>query len=87
MPGSVFQVSESFMVMNKSVFSNFLALSVMGSLFLFNGDFFKPIAGVAMRSSLYHHEQLWLGDAPVTFKPILFRRDVVDSLFAAFLKR
>ena len=57
-------------------------------LVLFDEEFFKQIDGVAMGSPLgstltkvflYFHEQIWLDNCPVEFKPVIYRRFVDDT--------
>ena len=60
------------------------------SLVFFDGEFYKEIDGVAMDSPLgptlaniflCFHEQIWLGNCPVEFKPVIYRRFVDDTFF------
>ena len=62
------------------------------SLVLFDGEFYKQIDGVAMCSPLGRtsaniflcfHEQIWLDNCPVEFKPVIYRR-FVDDRFLLF---
>ena len=58
------------------------------SLVLFDREFYKQIDGVAMGSALgptlanffpCFHEQIWLDNCPVEFKPVIYRRFVDDT--------
>ena len=62
------------------------------SLVLFDGEFYKQIDGVAMVSPLgptlaniflCFHEQIWLDNCCIEFKPMIYRR-FVDDIFLLF---
>ena len=62
------------------------------SLVLFDGEFYKQIDGIAMGSPLgatlaniflCFHEQIWLDNCPIEFKPVIYRR-FVDDTFLLF---
>ena len=85
----VFSTKDNFMYMTKAFFKNLLCMCVKDCLFIFNGEVYKQIDGVAMGSPLgptfaniflSYHEQLWLNECPDSFKPILYRRYVDDTL-------
>ena len=61
-------------------------------MFIFNGNYYKQVDGVAMGSPLgptlanifmCHHEKIWLDECPVEFKPLYYRR-YVDDIFVLF---
>lgn len=69
-----------------------LDLATKKSCFRFNDIFYKQVDGVAMGSPLgptlaniflSHHEQIWLNNCPVAFKPLYYRR-YVDDVFVLF---
>ena len=77
---------------NKAQMKNLLSLAVHDCYFIFNGETFKQIDGVAMGSPLSaslaniflaHHEVGWLDNCPPEFKPIMYRR-YVDDTFVIF---
>lgn len=79
----------------KRHFKQLLCHATKSSCFLFNGVYYSQIDGVAMGSPLgptlanlflAYHEEKWLNDCPVQFKPKLFRR-YVDDIFLLFDKR
>ena len=76
----------------KDCFHELLSLCMSESLVLFDGEFYKEIDGVAMGSPLgptlaniflCFHEQIWLDNCPVEFKPVIYRR-FVDDAFLLF---
>ena len=78
--------------MNKIEFRNLMELATKEMLFLYNGNYYKQIEGVAMGSPLgpklaniflCYHEKKWLRDCPEEFKPITYRR-YVDDTFLLF---
>ena len=78
--------------LNKDEFSALLGLAVGNSIFLFNGNLYQQVDGVAMGSPLgpsfanaflSYHERLWLEHCPEDFRPVLFKR-YVDDCFVAF---
>ena len=61
----------------------------MGTVFYFNGNYYKLIGGVAMGSPLgptltnafsCHHERKRLRECPVTYAPTFYKR-YVDDIF------
>ena len=76
----------------KRHFKQLLTHATKSSCFLFNGTYYSQIDGVAMGSPLgptlanlflTYHEEKWLSDCPVQFKPKFFRR-YVDDIFLLF---
>ena len=72
----------------KDYFHEFLSICMSESLVLFDGGFYKQIDRVAMGSPLgptlaniflCFHEQICLGNCPVEFKPVIYRRFVDDT--------
>ena len=62
---------------------------------MFNGVYYSQIDGVAMGSPLgptlanlflAYHEENWLNDCPIQFKPTYYRR-YVDDIFLMFPER
>ena len=79
----------------KRHFKQLLTYATKSSCFLFNGAYYCQIDGVAMGSPLgptlanlflAYHEEKWLNDCPVQFKPKFFRR-YVDDVFLLFDNR
>ena len=79
----------------KDYFHELLSICMSESLVLFDGEFYKQIDGVAMGSSLgpslaniflCFHEQIWLDNCPLEFKPVVYRR-FVDDTFLLFRSR
>jgi hypothetical protein len=79
----------------KRHFKQLLTHATKSSCFLFNGTYYCQIDGVAMGSPLgptlanlflAYHEEKWLNDCPVQFKPKFFRR-YVDDVFLLFDNR
>ena len=79
----------------KRHFKELLTLATKSSCFIFNGIYYSQVDGVAMGSPLgptlanlflAYHEEKWLNDCPVQFKPKYFRR-YVDDVFLMFEKR
>lgn len=67
--------------------SKLLELVLKESVFLFNGDLFKQIDGVAMGSPLAqtivntficHHKNKCLDECPTEFKPVVYERYVAE---------
>lgn len=78
--------------MNRDTLKSLLGLAAKESYFLFNGNIYKQLDGVAMGSPLgpsfanlfmSHHERKWLANCPAEFKPVLYRR-YVDDTFLLF---
>ena len=81
--------------MNKDQFKELLELSVLNSYFIFDGDFYLQHDGVGMGLPLgptfanvfmAYHEENWLRDCPLDFKPIFYKR-YVDDCFVIFRTR
>ena len=69
-----------------------MELATKDMMFLFNGNYYRQIEGVAMGSPLgpilaniflCHHEKKWLRNCPAEFKPINYTR-YVDDTFVLF---
>ena len=76
----------------KDHFHELLSICMSESLVLFDGYFYKQIDGVIMGSPLCltlaniflcFHEQIWLDNCPVEFKPVIYR-GFVDDTFLLF---
>ena len=70
-------------------FKRLLEISTKGTVFFFNGCYYRQKDGVAMGSPLgpalanaflAHHETVWLEECPLSFAPIFFAR-YVDDIF------
>ena len=70
-------------------FKRLLEISTKGTVFFFNGHYYRQKDGVAMGSPLgpalanaflSHHETTWLEECPLSFAPIFFAR-YVDDIF------
>ena len=77
---------------NACSFRKLLELAVIDTHFIFNGDVYKQIDGMAMGSPLgptfanifmCYLEEQFLNDCPVSFKPLFYRR-YVDDTFLLF---
>ena len=75
--------------LSKTDFRRLLKLSTKGTVFFFNGRYFRQKDGVAMGSPLgpvlanvflCHHETTWLEDCPLAFVPVFYAR-YVDDIF------
>ena len=75
--------------MSKDSFRELLTRTISESLILFDQEFYKQHDGVAMGSPLgpalangflCYHEKIWLQNFPFEFKPVIYRRDVDDTL-------
>ena len=73
-------------------FKKLLSLAVKNSCFLFNGEYFEQVDGVAMGSPLgptlaniflCHHEESWIKKCPMQFKPEYYNR-YMDDTFLLF---
>ena len=73
----------------KRDFKKLLQLSTGGTVFYFNGSYYKQKDGVAMGSPLgpalanaflCHHERFWLEDCPLSYAPVFYAR-YVDDIF------
>ena len=76
----------------KRHFKELLTLATKSSCFLFNGVYYSQIDGVAMGSPLgptlanlflCYHEEKWLNDCPIQFRPKYYKR-YVDDVFLMF---
>ena len=79
----------------KNDFKRLLEVCVNDNHFISNNQHYQQFEGFAMGSPLSaimaniflcHHEQKWLEDCPIDFRPLLYRR-YVDGCFIAFRKR
>ena len=79
----------------KRHFKQLLTYATKSSYFLFNGVYYSQIDGVAMGSPLgpnlanlflAYHEENWLNNCPIQFKPTFFRR-YMDDIFLLFDSR
>ena len=77
---------------SKDYFHELLSVCMSESIVLFDGEFYKQIDGVATGSPfgptlanifLCFHEQIWLDNCPVEYKPVIYRR-FVDDAFLLF---
>ena len=75
--------------LSKSDFQDLLKLTTRGTVFYFNGNYYKQLDGVVMGSPLgpalanaflYHHKRKWLRECPVAYAPIFYKRHV-DEIF------
>ena len=91
----VFQQKKKVKGLLKRHFIKLLTFATKSSCFIFNGVYYCQIDGVAMGSPLgptlanlflAYHEEKWLKDCPVQFKPTFYRR-YVDDIFLLFDKR
>ena len=76
--------------LSKKDVQDLLKLVIKESLFLFDGVYYYQTDGVAMGSPLgptlanlfmSYHEQIWLDECPLEFKPKFYRHYVDDILF------
>ena len=74
---------------DKHAFRKLLTTALMDNCFMFDGELYKQIDGVAMGSPLgphlanaflSHHEKIWLSNCPENIKPLVYRR-YVDDIF------
>ena len=86
---NVFGRKTKINVLSKSDFEDLLKLTTMGTVFYFNGNYYKQLDGVAMGTPLgpalanvflYLHERKWLRKCPVAYAPI-FYKGYVDDIF------
>ena len=75
--------------LSKTDFRRLLVISTKGTVFYFNGRYYRQKDGVAMGSPLgpalanaflCYHETRWLDECPLTYMPIFFAR-YVDDIF------
>ena len=73
----------------KQDFKDLLRISTQGTVFYFDGSYYRQIDGVAMGSPLgpalanaflCHHEASWLDDCPLSYAPVFYAR-YVDDIF------
>ena len=74
---------------SKRDFKRLLQISTKGTVFYFNGHYYRQKDGVAMGSPLgpalanaflSHYETIWLEECPLSFAPIFYAR-YVDDIF------
>ena len=74
---------------SKRDFKRLLEISTKGTVFYFNGKYYRQKDGVAMGSPLgpalanaflAHHESVWLEECPLSFAPMFYAR-YVDDIF------
>lgn len=84
----LFEENDTVMDLDKDRFKQLLELAVKDVHFIFDGQVYEQVDGVAMGSPLgpvmaniflSYHESRWLQNCPVEFKPILYKRYVDDS--------
>ncbi len=75
--------------LSRTDFRELLTLCTKGTVFLFNGNYYRQKDGVAMGSPLgpalanaflCHHETSWIDECPLSFAPMFFAR-YVDDIF------
>ncbi len=85
----VFEKKNQVNGLYRTDFKKLLTLSTKGTVFLFNGHYYRQKDGVAMGSPLgpalanaflCHHEPTWLDECPLSFSPIFFAR-YIDDIF------
>ncbi len=85
----VFEKKRKVNGISKRDFKRLLEISTKGTVFFFDGNYYKQKDGVAMGSPLgpalanaflAHHETVWLEECPLSFAPIFFAR-YVDDIF------
>jgi hypothetical protein len=81
--------------MDRLSFNKLLKLSVEDSIFLFDGELYSQIDGMAMgsplgpafaNSFLCYYEKQWITQCPPLFKPLLYRR-YMDDCFVVFKEK
>ena len=89
---SLFENMEKVEGLSKIEFKELLSLATKESYFVFNGQLYKQVDGVALGSPvgptlakafLFHFEKNWLRNCPSDFKPPYYRR-YVDDIFVLF---
>ena len=82
----------TFLGLSRDLFGKLLELSVRNSFFLFNGRLYNQVDGLGMglplsptfaNIFLCYHEERWLDECPLSFKPVYYRR-YVDDTFVLF---
>ena len=85
-------VNDCVMGLNRNCFKSLLELSVLNSIFVFAGKFYRQIDGLGMGLPLgptfanifmCFHEATWLANCPLDFKPLFYNR-YVDDTFLIF---
>ena len=85
---TIFRDTLYFHGMDRSTFKNLLQVSCSDSFFLFNGRTFSQIDGDSMgcplsctiaKIFLGYHEEAWLRDCLIEYKPIFYNRYVDDT--------
>ena len=80
--------------LQRSDFKKLLEISTKGTVFFFNGSYYRQKDGVAMGSPLgpalanaflSHHESRWLDECPLAFAPVFYAR-YVDDIFVLLRK-
>ena len=73
---------------SRSTFRKLLQLCISDNHFIFDKEHYSQFEGFAMESPLpapmaniflCHHEEQWIQDCPIDFKPLLYRRYVDDT--------
>ena len=91
----VFDGKETVNGISKVDFRKLLIQSTKGTVFYFNGRYYRQKDGVAMGSPLgpalanaflCHHEGRWLEDCPLSFAPVFYAR-YVDDIFVLLRSR
>ena len=89
---SLFGNMDEIHCLSRSQFKELLELACLDNHFIFNGNMYKQVDGVAMGSPLgptlamafmCFMEEKWLSDCPIDFKPLIYRR-YVDDTFLIF---
>ena len=90
----VFEGKENVNGICKDDFKTLLKLSTKGTIFYFDGHYYRQKDGVAMGSPLgpalanaflSHHETTWLDECPLSFAPMFYAR-YVDDIFVLLNK-
>ena len=85
----VFQKKRKVNGLSRTDFRRLLVIATKGTVFYFNGRYYRQKDSVAIWSPLgpaldnvflCHHETQWLEDCPLVFMPIFFAR-YVDDIF------
>ena len=91
----VFEKKNQVNGLYRTDFKKLLTLSTKGTVFLFNGHYYRQKDGVAMGSPLgpalanvflCHYETTWLDECPLSFAPIFFAR-YIDDIFVLLRSR
>ena len=89
---SLFKKEKTFKKFSKLEFNKLLNFAVKDSPFIFNDKLYIQTDGVSMGSPLgptfancflSHHEENWLDECPLSFKPLYYRR-YIDDTFLLF---